>query len=195
MPEKSVYRNTDFRWTSTPATGNRLSPVISINDRFTPLHKACSLTIAMPEATQATDKLVMVREKEKGGLASVGGTWTGKGMTASVKSFGKYFVMRDTVRPTIRPHNFDAKGKTTTDFTPMSSIQFKIDDNLSGIKTYRGTIDGKWVLFEYDGKNDLLKYTFDEHVVKTESKSSHVLELVVTDAVGNEARFTREFNR
>jgi len=195
MPEKSVYRNTDFKWKATPATGNRLSPVISINDRFTPLHKACSLTIAMPPATATPDKLVVVREKENGALSSVGGTWNGKGVTTSVKVFGKYFVMRDTVRPTIRPHNFDAKGKTTTDFTLMNSIQFKIDDNLSGIKNYRGTIDGKWVLFEYDGKNDLLKYTFDEHVVKVEDKGSHVLELVVTDAVGNEARFTRVFTR
>lgn len=191
MPEKSVYRNTDFKWTSTPSTANRLSPTISLNDRFTPLHKICTLTIAMPQTTEAPDKLVVCREKVKGGIASVGGVWNGKGMTAQIKVFGKYFVMRDTVDPTIRPFNFDAKGKTTTDFSALSSIQFKIDDNLSGVKTYRGTIDGKWVLFEYDAKNDKLKYTFDEHV----GKGQHELLLVVTDAVGNEARFTRKFIR
>lgn len=190
-PEKSVYRNTDFKWTSTPMSGSRLSPTISINDRFTPLHKLCTLAIAMPLATEAPDKLVVCREKDKGGIASVGGTWTGAGMRAEIKVCGKYFVMRDTVDPTIRPHNFDPKGKTSTDFSAMKSIQFKIDDNLSGVKTYRGTIDGKWVLFDYDAKNDLLKYMFDEHV----GNGEHELLLVVTDAVGNETQFTRIFTR
>lgn len=190
-PEKAVYRNLEFKWTSAPATGNRLSPTIGINDKYTPLHKVCTLSINMPAATEAPDKLVVVREKDKGGLASVGGIWTGTAMRAEVKMCGKYFVMRDTTDPTIRAHNFDAGGKTTTDFSAMKSIQFKIDDNLSGVRTYRGTIDNKWVLFEYDAKNDLLKYTFDEHV----AKGSHELVLVVMDAVGNEAKYERSFTR
>lgn len=190
-PARSFYRNTVFKWTSTKATGHRVSPTISILDKYTPLHKPCTLTIAMPVTTEAPDKLVIAREKAKGGIGAVGGVWTGQGMRAEIKVCGKYFVMRDTTDPTIRPYNFDAKGKTTTDFTAMSSIQFKIDDNLAGVKFYRGTIDGKWVLFEYDAKRDLLKYTFDKRV----GKGEHTLLLVVMDAVGNETRFERRFTR
>jgi hypothetical protein len=189
-PAKSVYRNTNFKWSSSPAKDKRISPTIALNDHYTPLHKVCTLTIVMPPATSAPDKLVMVREKPKGGLTSVGGTWTGSGVRAEIKTLGKYFVMRDTVNPTIRPFNFDKKGKTTV-FTGMKSLQFKIDDNLSGVKTYRGTVDGKWILFEYDAKRDLLSYTFDDRVTKGE----HTLLLVVTDGVGNETRFERKFTR
>lgn len=190
-PAKSVYKNVTFKWTSTKATGSRVSPTISINDRFTSIHKACTLNINLPAETAMHDKLVMCREKTNGGFTAVESKWNGKGMTAEIKDFGKYFVMRDTTAPTVKPMNFDAKGKTDTVFTSMKSIQFKIGDNLSGVATYRGTIDGKWVLFEYEPKKDRLMYTFDEHV----SNGKHDLVMVVTDAVGNQTKFTRKFTR
>ena len=190
-PAKSVYKNVQFKWTSTKASGSRLSPTIGVNDHFTSMHKPCTLTINMASETAMTDKLVVCKEKEKGGFTAIGGTWNGKGMTAEIKDFGKYFVMRDTTAPTLKPMNFD-KGKTTdTVFTAMKSIQFKIGDNLSGIKTYRGTIDGKWVLFEYEPKKDRLQYTFDEHC----ENGKHELVMVITDAVGNQTTFTRKFVR
>ncbi|MBU2652029.1 MAG: M23 family peptidase, partial [Bacteroidetes bacterium] len=37
-----------------------------------------------------------------------------------------------------------------------------IRDNLSGIASWKGTMNGKWILMEYDLKNDLLIYRFDE---------------------------------
>lgn len=190
-PAKSVYKNVIFKWSSTKATGNRLSPTISINDRFTALHKACTLSIHLPADIALHDKLIMCREKTNGGIAAITSTWNGKGMTAEIKDFGKYFVMRDTTPPTLKPMNFDAKGKTDTVFTSMKSIQFKIGDNLSGVKSYRGTIDGKWVLFAYEPKKDRLMYTFDEHV----PKGKHELVMVLTDAVGNETKFERHFVR
>lgn len=191
-PAKSVYRNTNFRWTSTKASGNHLSPTIGLNDQYTSLHKACTLSINMAADTKSPEKLVMCREKPKGGISAVGGTWNGKGVTAEIKDFGKYFVMRDTTPPSCRPMNFDAtKGKIDTNFTAMKSIQFKIGDNLSGIRSFRGTIDGKWVLFEYEPKKDRLQYTFDEHC----GKGNHELVMVVQDAVGNQTTFTRKFVR
>jgi len=190
-PAKSVYKNVQFRWTSTKATGSRLTPTIGINDRYTSLHKVCTLSIKMAANTEMTDKLVLCREKDKGGIAAIGGTWNGNGMTAEIKDFGKYFVMRDTTAPTLKPMNFD-KGKVAdTVFTSMKTIQFKVGDNLSGVKKYRGTLDGKWVLFEYEPKKDRLQYTFDEHC----GKGKHELVMVVTDAVGNKTSFTRTFIR
>jgi hypothetical protein len=33
-----------------------------------------------------------------------------------------------------------------------SEIRFTISDNLSGIVSYKGFLDGKWILMEYDPK-------------------------------------------
>ena len=66
-------------------------------------------------------------------------------------------------------------------------LEFKISDDLSGIKNYRGEIDGKWVLFEYDAKSKLLTYTFDKE--RMTFGKSHLIKLVVTDNKENEAEY------
>ena len=190
-PERSVYDNTTFKWTSKKGSAQRLSSVITINDRFTPLHKACTLTIAMPSTTRANEQLVMIREKSNGGVTSVGGKWNGKGVSAEIKEFGSYAIMRDSIAPTIKPANYDKGGKTENDFSAMKAIDVKIGDNLSGIQAYRGTIDGKWILFEYEPKKDLLRYTFDSHV----GKGSHILTITVTDKCGNMSVYSKTFTR
>ena len=42
-----------------------------------------------------------------------------------------------------------------------SKISFKVTDNLSGINEFNGFVDGKWVLFQYDGKNKHIFYKSD----------------------------------
>ena len=49
-------------------------------------------------------------------------------------------------------------------------------------KEYTGTIDGSWVLFEYDAKRNLLVYNFDEHLKKGRN---HKLQLRVEDQKEN----------
>ena len=71
------------------------------------------------------------------------------------------------------------------------SITLKMTDNLSGIDSYRGTVDGKWVLMEYDAKNDKLSYFFDRKV----SAGDHTFKLVVKDEVGNKTVYEADFIR
>ena len=67
---------------------------------------------------------------------------------------------------------------------------FGTDGNARGLR-YRGTVDGKWVLFEYDRKRARLTHTFDGRI----GPGEHTLRLVVTDDRGNEAVLTRNFVR
>jgi hypothetical protein len=67
----------------------------------------------------------------------------------------------------------------------QASLMLKISDNLSGIKSYRGTINGKWILMDFDAKRNLLTYQIDEHMPKGKSN----FQLVVTDAVGNKTNY------
>ena len=75
-------------------------------------------------------------------------------------------------------------------------MSFRIRDNfaVSGSAdgmSYRGTVDGKWILFEYDKKRDRLTHTFDGHI----NPGKHWLKLLVKDDRGNEAVLEREFVR
>lgn len=189
-PAGAFYENTVFKWKSTPPSGNKLSATIVLMDRYTAIHKICTLSIKPAVTINDPDKIVMVREKSDGKLAVIATKWTGSLYEGETKDFGTYYLLRDTLPPTVRAGNFDLKG-TQTDFSSMKNIQIKIGDNLSGIKSYRGTIDGKWVLFEYEPKKDLLTYSFDSSVVK----GKHSLKMVVTDACGNQSVFEKEFTR
>jgi hypothetical protein len=189
-PSGAFYENIVFKWKSAPHSGSKVSPSITLMDRFTPIHKPCTLAIKPATPPIAPEKIVMVRDKPDGKIAALTTKWNGTMFEAEMKDFGSYYLLKDTVAPTVRGSNFDVKG-TQTDFSAMKTIQIKIGDNLSGVKTYRGTIDGKWVLFEYEPKKDLLTYTFDSSI----SKGKHRLVMNVTDGCGNVTVFEKELTR
>jgi hypothetical protein len=94
----------------------------------------------------------------------------------------------DTVAPSIKPVNFD-DGKWISN---NSTLQVKIEDKQSGIGGYRATINGKFILMEYNYKKDVLTYNFNDNIiVDTENK----LNIIVTDNVGNSATFEATFFR
>ncbi len=72
-----------------------------------------------------------------------------------------------------------------------SKISFKIGDNLSGIKSFNGYIDGKWALMEFDAKTANLWHSFDENT----KPGKHTLELVVADMKDNVRKYKVEFYR
>ena len=63
---------------------------------------------------------------------------------------------------------------------------------MSGIKSYKGEINGKWVLFEYEPKNKNLTYNFEDLKFKS---GKHDLKLKIIDNVGNESTFITSFYR
>ena len=116
-----------------------------------------------------------------------GGTWKGDNLTVKSRSFGGYAIAVDTTAPKIVPINI----YQNSDMRNKWSISVKINDNLSGINYYRGTVDGKWILMEYDAKNDLLTYFFDEKV----PAGKHQFKLIVSDGVNNTSTFEADFIR
>ena len=73
--------------------------------------------------------------------------------------------------------------------TEKTKLVFKIVDELSGIGKFNGTIDGNWVLFEYDQKTNSLWHTFDD---RTEA-GTHQLELEIIDKKVNKSTYKTNF--
>ena len=107
--------------------------------------------------------------------------------SASIKKVqGDYYIKMDDVPPKIVPLTI-SDGKN---MAKQSRISFKISDNLSGIKTYNGKIDGKWVLMQWDYKTKVLSYTFDNI-----APGNHNFELAVSDYKNNVSQYTADFYR
>jgi hypothetical protein len=114
----------------------------------------------------------------------LGGKYEKGKMTVSTRELGKFSVEIDTVPPVIIPLN---KQKWEIN----RRITFKIDDDLSGIASYRGTLNGNFILFEYDAKNRSLYYVYDSKRIKrVETSQGTSLHLIVTDKAGNQSEFS-----
>jgi hypothetical protein len=180
----NLYDDVDFTYSLLPKKPGAYSATHRIHNRFTPVHDKYDLWIK-PDAEIAAlaNKAVIVGT---GGVCDSSYYDNGY-VKARARAFGEYYIKVDTVPPQITSltiHNGSDLSKT-------KKIFFRMSDNLSGIKSYNGRIDGKWVLMEWDYKSKLLSYTFDDSI--TDGK--HTFELAVGDAKNNVSLFTAEFNR
>ena len=112
----------------------------------------------------------------------------GNFLIASTKTLGTYTLATDTIKPTITPVNFK-KGQWLSKYR---YLKVKIDDTFSGISKYRATVNGKWILMEYDYKTKTLTHDFNDGII-TDTKNN--LKVIVTDNVGNNSTFETLFYR
>ena len=112
----------------------------------------------------------------------------GNTFTTRTRNLGTYTLAKDSVAPKIRARNFK-EGEWLNNYRYLS---VHISDDLSGIDTYSATLNGEWILMEYEPKNNTLTYNFDDIIL---DQKECKLELTVTDNVGNSNTFTSTFFR
>ncbi len=182
VPGSALYDTLLFTYKLLPPIRNSYSGVHQLHNPTTPLQTWCNLFIrpdSLPKALQYKALIVKIEEQQK--LTSVGGNWDNGFITTQIREFGKYCVMVDTISPKIIPVNIS----NNKNIAAQSTIQIKITDELSGIATYRGRLNGQWILMDYDAKNDLLIYSYDERLAKGEN----IFELTVTDKKNNTSNY------
>ncbi|MCX6285907.1 MAG: M23 family metallopeptidase [Bacteroidetes bacterium] len=188
IPKDALYEDLDFEYYAEPQVAGTYARLHRIHNGDTPLHVNCSLAIKpgnLPK--ELMDKAVIVAVEPGHRFYAKGGVWEKGFLKTQIRDFGDYSIAVDTEPPVIRPVNV----KTGKNLNGQGSIMLKITDNLAGIKSYRGTMNGKWILMDYDAKNNLLTYLIDEHMPK--GKNNFLL--VVTDGVGNQSRYDAVFLR
>jgi hypothetical protein len=104
------------------------------------------------------------------------------------KILGQYKLAVDTIAPVIRI----AKSIEGKRLDNQKLLQLSISDSLSGIKSYNGYLNGKWILMEYDNKTGLLTHDFSDGIV---AEGDNELKVVVVDNVGNSSIFETHFQR
>ncbi len=190
VPSDAVYDTLLFSYSVSPKHTKTLSPVFKIGNPNVPLHRKINVRFKNQSIPPAlSDKIVLVEYSDKGMLVlDSKPAVTGLDVSGKIGTFTDVAIACDTMPPSILPLNV----KNGDNMGAKKSIRIKIVDNLSGINTYEGVIDGQWVLFEYDAKNNLLEYFFDDHM--PEGKE-HQLQIKVTDQVGNKAERTIGFTK
>ncbi len=99
--------------------------------------------------------------------------WSTKGY-----ALGKYALSIDTISPTVKPYNF----KKNEWISNLKFLKLKVKDEFSGIKLIEGSINGIWILFEFEPKSNLITYNFKDLTLED---GKHLLKIKVEDMNGN----------
>lgn len=187
----TFYSDFKLDFETKPANNLYYSPLYQLHNDRTPVHNSYLLKLkadGVPDSLKAKSLIAVIDEKS-GKKWSMGGNYEDGWVMARVRQMGTFAISVDTVPPTIRPLSIVNQNR----LTEQHQIRFKIDDDFSGISTYRGEIDGQWVLFEYDAKNSLITYEFDKE--RFQFGKNHLLQLTVTDSKANTTRYEATFYR
>jgi murein DD-endopeptidase MepM/ murein hydrolase activator NlpD len=187
IPRNSLYGSIHMHYeASCPPGGDGAfySAVHTLHRSPVPLHEPAQLSIYLTHEQADTKRFGIVRINAfTGKLSWIGGAYRDGWIDAGISELGTYAVARDTVPPVITPVEPDKwRGR--------KQIRLRITDRLSGISTYRGEIDGNYVLFEFDGKKAMLSYDFDDERLHP---GYHHLKLNVTDRCGNKSEYRHAF--
>ena len=161
---------------------------IEIGPNLFPIANSFEIKFGFNEKDSLRSAQTFIAKKMKKSLVYLPTKLEENKLIAKVNELGVYTLARDSVAPTVVPDNF----KKNQWLSNYKSLNLKIEDDFSGIKKYRGTINGEWVLFEYEPKRKILTYDFFD---KYSEKLKHNLELEVEDNVGNKKIYKTTFFR
>jgi len=160
--------------------------IFQVQDDKIPVHCYFQTWIKGDFATADTGKIVMKqvahgRQRFKKAVYKKG--W----YNASFRDFGTYQLLKDTTPPVVVPvggfrNGFNAKN--------LHRIAFAVSDNSVDIANFTALLDGEWILCSND-KGKVFVYEFDEKCTPGE----HILQIIVTDLVGNKTEKSYQFVR
>lgn len=185
LPPDALYEDILFIHTVKPKPQRAFTALHAVHTYTTPLHVSATISLkadSMPAALTA--KALIMRSGPKGKSSAHGGTWEKGWVRTTVKSFGNYYVAIDTVPPTITPIGLRSS------MAGRAGFALRVSDNLSGLEKWHGTLNGEWVLLEFDPKAKSLSHQFDKY---TNKKGRQVLKVNVQDERGNMSTFSYTF--
>lgn len=162
---------------------------IMVHKDDVPMRKNYTMSINVDSIDKKEiDKYFIANVSDKGYISYRHTYRKGNVLSTRTRSLGNFIVVKDSVAPEVRPSNFK-DGQWLSNFDTLKLI---ISDDLSGINSYRAKINNQWILMEYEYKDRTLTYDLSDIAFKD---ATHLLEVVVTDNVGNSTTYNAVFHR
>ena len=182
VPKNTFYQSIDL-------VINEKKDTLIIEEIPFPQRKGFELSVAIPKALDSIERQQLSlavydpkEEKEEQQLLYVWTTKKDSILQTKYAYAGQYVLTKDSLAPTIKPLNFkDQQWMSNYKF-----LEVEVDDEFSGIKSYRATINGQWILMEHEPKDKTLIYNFSD--IEFDQTQLN-FELEVKDQVGNTSVF------
>lgn len=180
VPKGMVYEDTEMQ-TRVVGDSAHISFDYELDAGPVPFQSFCSLSIGVRHLPVADTTKYYIEQRLGKWKASVGGKYAGGWVKADVRTLGTFSVQVDTVAPHVIP-----LGQNT--WRTNRHIRFRVSDTQTGIASYKVYVDGNFVLFGL--KKGVLVIQDPERIKKG---VPHRLEVIVSDACGNETRKEYKF--
>lgn len=184
IPTGNLYTDLCFKY-DKQKSNNYFSDIHKLHDKPVPLHNNANIWIKLN-----TDTLVnknnygIVKVNNNGSDNWIGGKYVKGGVSASIRELGNnYAISSDTQPPTITP-------LSPENWTSQRRIRIRITDNKSGIASFRGEINGKFILFTHDSKSSVYTYNFDNS--RMPKGENLIFTFTATDGAGNKSEYSKE---
>jgi hypothetical protein len=182
FPPRSLYEDA---YLNIRAEGDRLY----FHKDNIPIHSNVTISADVSNyKSEDIDKVYIGKLNFRGNATYNNTKLEGNVLSTQVREFGTYGLTIDTVPPVITPVNF-SDGRW---ISSNQTLQIRIQDAQSGVKSYRAMVNDKWILMEYEYKNNMLTHHFSDNVV---TDTENILKLIVTDNAGNSSKFEATFFR
>lgn len=194
IPKGNLYNDVCFTL-SQSKSGEYYSGIFTVNNEPVALHKSGEVRIKLDSDPLSNKKQYGIVQLNGNKVSWVGGNYRDGSIVASIRELGvRLAVSSDTEPPTIAPVTVNRKVKGKAQKVVESSpdrIRLRVSDNLSGIASFRGEVNGQFVLFEHDVKSNIYTYRYDASRIGT--GKTHTLVFTATDGCGNKSEYTTEF--
>ena len=181
MPEGTLFDDVELDYEVIPSDMDQADHY-RLSDAVVPLRKAAEITIPTHKDWHIDGSKLYVARVNGKRRTYCGGTYRFGRITANITELGTYTVCADTIAPKITPIS-------STSWRSSRKIVCRIGDGQTGIRDYRGMIDGRWVLFKYSSKNAQLTCDLKAEGIKP---GKHKVEIVVTDMRKNENKLVMD---
>ncbi len=145
------------------------SEIFSIGRATEPLNEPIEITLKQMRGS--SDPKISIYHIEGRSYKFIGGKWHNGKMQFTTSELGDFVLLKDTLAPLV--HRIQCHS---------SSARFRIMDDLSGIASYRATVNGEWLLMKYDYKTGILQSERQDKAKPLQGD----FELNVKDRSGNE---------
>jgi murein DD-endopeptidase MepM/ murein hydrolase activator NlpD len=186
MPEGCVYEDQKFFYSMSKDTlKGTFTPIHTIMNKYISCNNAYEAKFRipnMPDSLKSKLYVAYVTEGNQLTRVSGGGKVSGEWINITLRDFGRFTVAIDTIPPKLVPVLVKDKPKNP------KALEVRVIEKPTVIDSFRGTIDGKWELFEYEPKTRILTFTPDENF----PEGKHHVVLEVKDSKGNSGK--KEFD-
>lgn len=162
--------------------------LLVINPSYIKLHK--NISIHYERKNQVfNEKYCFAHMADSGELNLIQNCTIDSICSATISSLENIIFLKDTIPPKIEPLYSNQK------LYKNSTISFKITDNIvpkskKHLIQYKATLNGKWILFNYDLKTNIISYKLKDSI----KSGHHYLELQLTDNQQNTTCYSTDLH-